>query len=104
MGVDMRFSVLLVRVAAFFGVARPALVSPAIADDVCDRGTGEASIAACTRIIQDRSDVYGKPRQRRRDESRDTLALPAPPLPLRRRAVLDVAAWSLPRCGGGSGP
>ena len=53
-GVDMRFSVLLVvGVAAFFAVAGPALVSPAIADDVCDRGTGEASIAACTRIIQD---------------------------------------------------
>src|SRR5215475_10165435 len=49
----MRFSALLARVAAFFAVARPALVSAAIADDVCDRGTGEASIAACTRIIQD---------------------------------------------------
>src|SRR5215475_6423608 len=49
----MRFSVLLARVAAFFAVARPALVSPAIADDVCDRGSSEASIAACTRIIQD---------------------------------------------------
>src|SRR5215470_3615918 len=47
----MRVSVLLA--AALFVVTGPCLVSLAVADDVCDRGTPDAAIAACTRAIED---------------------------------------------------
>src|SRR5580704_10711645 len=49
----MRFSVLLVGVAALFLVAGPGLVSRAVADDIdtCVKGTGDEQIAACTRAI-----------------------------------------------------
>jgi lipoprotein NlpI len=52
----MRVPVLLVGAAAFFVVAGSALVSQAIADDsdTCEEASGEETIAACTRVIQNR--------------------------------------------------
>jgi len=52
----MRFSVLLVGIAALFVVAGPVLVSRAVADDVdtCVYGNGDEKIAACTSAIRPR--------------------------------------------------
>jgi hypothetical protein len=52
----MRFSVLLVGIAAFFVVAGPVLVSQAAADDAttCMKAGGDDAIAACTLVIQNR--------------------------------------------------
>src|ERR1700681_4467269 len=52
----IRFSVLLIGMAALFVVAGPVLVSRAVADDAqtCKNASGEVAIAACTRVIENR--------------------------------------------------
>ena len=48
----MRISMMLVPITAVLALAGSVLVSPAIADDTCQRASGDEAIAACTRIIQ----------------------------------------------------
>ena len=73
----MRFSILLVGVAAFLTLAIPASLSPAVADDAatCIGGSGDEQIAACTRAIasgrwsgSDLAWAYGAPLTTKRSE------------------------------------